>query len=79
MNRAGVNAFSRYLTPQDDLRIPLGDDVELDCSTSASETPQYSWLKEVIDISGTKIRRWKVVSNEVVDFYQAVLLPPGCE
>lgn len=55
MNRPGANMISRYLAPQDDLRVPLGEDVELDCSTSASETPQYSWLKEVIDILGTKM------------------------
>ncbi|XP_060777226.1 vascular endothelial growth factor receptor 2 isoform X2 [Neoarius graeffei] len=46
VSRTGTNMFSRYLTTQDHLRIPLGDDVELDCSTSASETPQYSWFKE---------------------------------
>lgn len=55
VNRASTNLFSRYLTPQEDLRVQLGDDVELDCSTSASETPRYSWFKEVMDISGTKI------------------------
>lgn len=51
VTKAGANVFTRYLGPQDDLRVPLGDDVELDCSTSASETPKYSWLKEVLGIS----------------------------
>ncbi|XP_017323261.1 uncharacterized protein si:ch211-79k12.1 [Ictalurus punctatus] len=57
VNRAGANIFSHYLAPQDDLRVPLGDDVELDCSTSASETPQYSWSKEGED--------WMVPSSKL--------------
>ncbi|MCI4374794.1 hypothetical protein PGIGA_G00010250 [Pangasianodon gigas] len=62
VNRVGANIFSRYLTPQDDLRVPLGDDVELDCSTTASETPQYSWLKEGEDwmVPSSKLKLKKV-------------------
>ncbi|KAI5620554.1 hypothetical protein C0J50_20021 [Silurus asotus] len=46
VSRPNTNVVSRYLAPQDDLRIRIGEDVELNCSTTASETPQYSWLKE---------------------------------
>ncbi|KAF5899964.1 vascular endothelial growth factor receptor 3-like, partial [Clarias magur] len=46
VNKPGATYLTRYLTPQDELRVKVGDDVELECSTTASETPQYSWLKE---------------------------------
>ncbi|XP_036449267.1 uncharacterized protein si:ch211-79k12.1 [Colossoma macropomum] len=44
--RSGLGSFTRYFTPLQDLRVRLGDDVELECSTSASESPQYFWAKE---------------------------------
>lgn len=53
VNKAGATYLTRYLAPQDELRVKVGDDVELECSTTASETPQYSWLKEVRDRLGT--------------------------
>ncbi|XP_026863118.2 uncharacterized protein si:ch211-79k12.1 [Electrophorus electricus] len=43
--RSGVGTLSRYYSLQD-LRVSLGDNVELNCCTSASETPEYFWAKE---------------------------------
>lgn len=39
--------YSRFLDSMQDLRVPLGSDVEVNCSTTASETPEYFWQKEV--------------------------------
>ncbi|KPP76745.1 hypothetical protein Z043_103892, partial [Scleropages formosus] len=55
--REGVGSYSRYFSSLQDLRVPLGDDVEVECSTSASETPQYSWSKEGED--------WVELSNKL--------------
>ncbi|XP_066539164.1 uncharacterized protein si:ch211-79k12.1 [Hoplias malabaricus] len=55
--RSGLGSFTRYFTSLQDLRVSLGDDVELECSTSASETPQYFWSKEGED--------WIVPSNKL--------------
>ncbi|XP_027009328.1 uncharacterized protein si:ch211-79k12.1 [Tachysurus fulvidraco] len=58
VNRAGSSTFYRYLAPEDELRVPQGEDVELDCSSSGSETPTYTWLKEGEDwiIPSSKIK-----------------------
>ncbi|XP_028836838.1 uncharacterized protein LOC114790716 [Denticeps clupeoides] len=40
------SSFSRYFSSLQDLRVSEGDDVEVECSTSASETPSYLWSKE---------------------------------
>ncbi|KAK3551871.1 hypothetical protein QTP70_030238 [Hemibagrus guttatus] len=67
VNRANSNMFYRYLAPDDELRVPQGDDVELDCSTSASETPIYSWLKEgedwIIPSSKLKLKHVSVENS----------------
>ncbi|KAL4657701.1 cell surface glycoprotein MUC18-like [Arapaima gigas] len=55
--REGVSSYSRYFSSLQDLRVPLGDNVEVECSTSASETPQYSWSKEGED--------WVELSNKL--------------
>lgn len=52
--RGDVNAIAGYLTSLQDLRVRLGDNVELECSTSASETPQYFWAKEVRAVLGVR-------------------------
>ncbi|XP_036393840.1 uncharacterized protein si:ch211-79k12.1 [Megalops cyprinoides] len=44
--REGVGTYSRYFSSLQDLRVPLGDDVEVDCSTSASQDPLITWSKE---------------------------------
>ncbi|KAM6967595.1 vascular endothelial growth factor receptor 2 [Aplochiton taeniatus] len=38
--------FSRYLSSVEDLKVPLGANVELECSAASSEDPQYFWQKE---------------------------------
>ncbi|XP_067093299.1 cell surface glycoprotein MUC18 [Osmerus mordax] len=39
--------FTRYFSSSmQDLRVPLGDDVEVECTATASETPDYYWQKE---------------------------------
>ncbi|KAI4898245.1 hypothetical protein NFI96_018263, partial [Prochilodus magdalenae] len=40
------SSLTRYFSGMQDLRVQLGEDVELECSTSASESPQYFWAKE---------------------------------
>ncbi|KAJ8388878.1 hypothetical protein AAFF_G00126340 [Aldrovandia affinis] len=44
--KEGVGSYSRYLSPLQDLRVPLGDDVEVACSVSASKDPMITWSKE---------------------------------
>lgn len=44
--REGVNTYSRYFSQLQDLRVPLGDNVVLNCSVTASEEPQITWMKE---------------------------------
>ncbi|KAJ8332856.1 hypothetical protein SKAU_G00417520 [Synaphobranchus kaupii] len=44
--REGVKTYSRYFSQLQDLRVPLGDDVELVCSASASEEAEITWYKE---------------------------------
>ncbi|XP_051573852.1 uncharacterized protein LOC127452445 [Myxocyprinus asiaticus] len=46
VHRAGLGYLTRYFNSVQDLKVRLGDDVELECSTSASETPEYFWAKE---------------------------------
>ncbi|KAF7665338.1 hypothetical protein LDENG_00146410 [Lucifuga dentata] len=36
----------RYLSVPQDLKVPLGDDVSVNCFASASEKPSYFWQKE---------------------------------
>lgn len=50
MHRAGLGYLTRYFNSVQDLKVRLGDDVELECSTSASEAPEYFWAKEVTDL-----------------------------
>ncbi|XP_072535126.1 vascular endothelial growth factor receptor 3 [Salminus brasiliensis] len=56
--RDGLTSFTRYFNSLQELRVKLGDDVELECSTSASETPQYFWSKEGDDwiVPSSKLR-----------------------
>lgn len=50
VHRAGLGYLTRYFNSVQDLKVRLGDDVELECSTSASEAPEYFWAKEVTDL-----------------------------
>lgn len=50
MHRAGLGYLTRYLNSVQDLKVRLGDNVELECSTTASEAPEYFWTKEVTDL-----------------------------
>ncbi|XP_069041473.1 vascular endothelial growth factor receptor 3 [Lepisosteus oculatus] len=53
--------YSRFSGQLQELRVAVGGDVEVECSTSASETPQFSWSKEGDDwmelSSKLKLRR----------------------
>ncbi|XP_058603203.1 vascular endothelial growth factor receptor 3 [Onychostoma macrolepis] len=57
VHRAGLGYLTRYFNSVQDLKIRLGDDVELECSTSASEAPEYFWAKEGED--------WLLPSNKL--------------
>lgn len=57
VHRAGLGYLTRYFNSVQDLRVRLGDDVELECSTSASEEPEYFWAKEGED--------WLLPSNKL--------------
>ncbi|XP_063055064.1 myosin light chain kinase, smooth muscle [Engraulis encrasicolus] len=49
-SRGGLAGYyNRYLDSMQDLRVPLGSDVEVNCSASASETPEFFWQKEGSD------------------------------
>ncbi|XP_012673612.1 basal cell adhesion molecule [Clupea harengus] len=41
--------YNRFFNSMQDLRVPLGSDVEVNCSATASETPEYFWQKEGSD------------------------------
>lgn len=55
MHRAGLGYLQRYFNSVQDLKVRLGDDVELECSTSASEAPEYVWAKEVTDLTSNAL------------------------
>ncbi|XP_022529965.2 uncharacterized protein si:ch211-79k12.1 [Astyanax mexicanus] len=57
-----TTSFTRYFSSLQDLRVKLGDRVELECSTTASETPQYFWSKEGDDwiVPSSKLRLERV-------------------
>lgn len=57
VHRAGLGYLTRYFNSVQDLKVRLGDDVELECSTSASEAPEYFWAKEGED--------WLLPSNKL--------------
>ncbi|KAG1947599.1 hypothetical protein F2P79_012531 [Pimephales promelas] len=57
VHRAGLGYLTRYFNSVQDLKVQLGDDVELECSTSASEAPEYFWAKEGDD--------WILPSNKL--------------
>ncbi|XP_051576271.1 uncharacterized protein si:ch211-79k12.1 [Myxocyprinus asiaticus] len=57
VHRAGLGYLTRYFNSVQDLKVRSGDDVELECSTSASETPEYFWAKEGED--------WILPSNKL--------------
>ncbi|XP_067304842.1 vascular endothelial growth factor receptor 3 [Pseudorasbora parva] len=57
VHRAGLGYLTRYFNSVQDLKVRLGDDVELECSTSASEAPEYFWAKEGED--------WILPSNKL--------------
>ncbi|XP_052434537.1 vascular endothelial growth factor receptor 3 [Carassius gibelio] len=57
VHRAGLGYLTRYFNSVQDLKVRLGDDVELECSTSASEAPEYFWAKEGED--------WLLASNKL--------------
>lgn len=42
-----MEGYTSYLGVPQDLKVRLGDDVELKCSASSSEEPSYYWQKEV--------------------------------
>ncbi|XP_062847963.1 advanced glycosylation end product-specific receptor [Trichomycterus rosablanca] len=46
VRQAGLAKAANYFTSLEELNVQLGDDVELDCSASSSEDPQYFWVKE---------------------------------
>lgn len=48
VHRAGLGYLTQYFNALEELKVRLEDDVELECSTSASEKPDYFWTKEVI-------------------------------
>ncbi|XP_048880319.1 basal cell adhesion molecule [Brienomyrus brachyistius] len=60
--RDGGSYYNRYFSSLQDLRVPLGDNVQVECSTSASETPEYSWKKEGEDwvMPSSKLKLKKV-------------------
>ncbi|TSL40947.1 Hemicentin-1 [Bagarius yarrelli] len=78
VTRASVGMLYRYLAPEDELRIPQGDNVELDCSTTASETPFYTWHKEGEDyiIPSSKLKL-KHVTKENSGKYTCVAQHPS--
>ncbi|MEQ2171527.1 hypothetical protein GOODEAATRI_011662 [Goodea atripinnis] len=41
-----MEGYTSYLGVPQDLKVRLGDDVELKCSASSSEEPSYYWQKE---------------------------------
>ncbi|KAG9327943.1 hypothetical protein JZ751_017213 [Albula glossodonta] len=47
VSRLGVSSYSRYFSPMQDLRVRVGEDVEVDCSVSASQDPEFTWRKDV--------------------------------
>ncbi|XP_077067847.1 vascular endothelial growth factor receptor 3 [Siphateles boraxobius] len=57
VHRAGLGYFARFSNSVQDLKVQLGDDVELECTTSASEAPEYFWAKEGDD--------WILPSNKL--------------
>uniref|UniRef100_A0A8C2CDB4 Si:ch211-79k12.1 n=1 Tax=Cyprinus carpio TaxID=7962 RepID=A0A8C2CDB4_CYPCA len=57
VHRAGLGYLTRYFNSVQDLKVRLGDDVELECSTSGSEAPEYFWSKEGED--------WLLASNKL--------------
>ncbi|XDV40217.1 hypothetical protein PO909_009344 [Leuciscus waleckii] len=57
VHRAGLGYLTRYFNSVQDLKVQLGDDVELECTTSASEAPEYFWAKEGDD--------WILPSNKL--------------
>ncbi|KAM4735806.1 B-cell receptor CD22 [Anableps anableps] len=44
-----MEGYTSYLGVPQDLKVRLGDDVELKCSASSSEEPSYYWQKEGSD------------------------------
>lgn len=66
MHRAGLGYLTRYFSPVEELKVRLEDDVELECSTSASEKPDYFWTKEGADwvLSASKLKLKKVTSQD---------------
>ncbi|XP_038163009.1 uncharacterized protein si:ch211-79k12.1 [Cyprinodon tularosa] len=44
-----MEGYSKYLGLPEDLKVRNGDDVELKCSASSSEEPNYYWQKEDSD------------------------------
>lgn len=45
-----MEGYSKYLGIPEDLKVRNGDDVELKCSASSSEEPNYYWQKEVREL-----------------------------
>ncbi|TRY94709.1 hypothetical protein DNTS_021602, partial [Danionella cerebrum] len=66
VHRAGLGYLKRYFNSVQDLRVRLGEDVELECSTSASEEPGYFWAKEGEDrlLASNKLKLGKVRSED---------------
>ncbi|KAK7147433.1 hypothetical protein R3I94_010072 [Phoxinus phoxinus] len=57
VHRSGLGYLTRNFHSVQDLKVKLGDDVELECSTSASEAPEFFWAKEGDD--------WILPSNKL--------------
>ncbi|XP_073703734.1 vascular endothelial growth factor receptor 3 [Garra rufa] len=66
VHRAGLGYLQRYFNSVQDLKVRLGDDVELECSTSASEAPEYVWAKEGEDwlLPSNKLKLQKVTEQD---------------
>ncbi|XP_056619082.1 uncharacterized protein si:ch211-79k12.1 [Triplophysa dalaica] len=66
VHRAGLGYLTRYFNQVEELKARLGDDVELECSTSASEKPDYFWTKEGEDwvLSAHKLKLEKVTRQD---------------
>ncbi|XP_055067362.1 vascular endothelial growth factor receptor 3 [Misgurnus anguillicaudatus] len=63
VHRTGLGYLTRYYSAVQELKVRLGDDVELECSTSASEKPDYFWTKEgevwVMPVTKLKLEKVK--------------------
>ncbi|XP_076136139.1 cell adhesion molecule CEACAM20 [Alosa pseudoharengus] len=72
--------YNRFYDSAQDLRVPLGSDVEVNCSTTASETPEYFWQKEGSDwILPSKTLTLRKVTPEDDGTYTCTATHPSVE